>query len=319
MVSLQNENDGSWAAVSRTPPRDWYRDARVRSGARPTPVHGGDGGAYFAPELQPHVLHPVVERQGRDVARELLRRALGRYLHATSFLEIRVVNRVAAELAHGSLGRDLLARARFEALQITCDEGYHAVLASDLLSQIGGERLSEPPAFFTRLGRLCELHARSTEEAGFVRFLFTVVTETAISASMQQLARSPVVLPAVREFVADHARDEAWHGAYFSALFTTFWSRLGPDERSRHGQLLPALVHAFLAPDTDAIAADLVAVGLSPSEAASVVADACSPAAQRETIRRGAVPVLTCFRRAGALSGDTHDAFVRAGLVERGR
>jgi hypothetical protein len=302
------------APARRAPQRDWYRDARVRSAARPGVSQTGGGTAYFAADLQPHVTHPLVQARGSDVERELLCRALCRYLHATSVLEIRVVNAVAAEIAHGDLGRDLPAKARQEALELTCDEGYHAVVASDLLAQIGGERQHATPAFFERLCALREQSADSAE-ASIVRFLFTVVTETSISANLRHLAHSPEVLPAVRDFVADHARDEAWHGAYFSALFAGRWARCSEAERSRYGRLLPELAFAYLTPDTAAIAADLRDLGLCAGDVDTVMAEAYSSAAQREAVRRASSPLMACVRRAGAMSGETRDAFVRAGLL----
>ncbi len=155
---------------------DWYSNARVRT-ASPGPRLTEGAGLFFAPELAPHVAHPRVERLGGEARDELLRRALIRYLHGTSVLEIRIVNEVAAEIAHGPRHWDVPARARVDALQIYCDEGYHAVLASDLLDQLGcDERQLPAPSFHASLGDLVERRAASREEASIVRFLFVVVS-----------------------------------------------------------------------------------------------------------------------------------------------
>ena len=284
---------------------DWYQSARVRIGSRPTPLRSCEG-AWFAAELVPHLSHPLVAQLGAEVERELLRRSLVRYLHATDVLELQVVNEVVAEVARGAWDFETSAGGRLEARKIYCDEGYHAVLAGELLSQVGAAD-DETPAFFERLSALQAAHARTDEEARLIRFLFTVVTETAITQTLVNLTRNLTVRPAVREFAAEHAKDEARHAGFFSALFADCWRWLSPTERSRFGALLPQLVRAFLSPDAAAIDADLRRVGLTASQGAQVLGE--SGPDLGEAVRRGARPVLACFRRGGALGAQSHEAF----------
>ncbi len=297
--------------------RDWFTEAAVRSSPSPTRIRPDDG-AWFAAELQPHVMHPRVRSMGPQVETELLRRALGHYLHATSVLEVLIVNRVAADIAHGTLEIGASPTDRRIALRLYCDEGYHALVAAEMLARVDDREPRERPAFAERLDKLCALHATDEDDMRRLRLLFTVITETSISANMRDLAANASLAPAVREFVAEHARDEAWHAAVFSALFVSWWPTLGDDTRERYGRLLPDLVCAYLEPDTRGVAQDLVAVGLAPRDVASVLAEAYPRDAVRASIRRSARPVLSCFRRAGALAGNTLRAFVRAGLVEGG-
>lgn len=315
MNAHEDQWAGTWGGRSRG--RDWNRDARVRSGESATPWRAADPGDLFAVELLPHVSHPIVSALGPNARGELCRRALVRYLHSVSVLEIRVVNVVAAEIAHGFLGEALTSDVRRAALQLTCDEGYHAVLAADLLEQVAPQHTPSAPIFFERLNDFLDEEAKDAHDALFLKFLFTVVTETSITANMRVLARSHDVAVAVRNFVADHARDEAWHGSFFSALFRTHWARLSEPERARYGALLPTLIDVYLRADIGAILADLRAVGVGRGESEEVWAESFESEHQRETNRLASAPVLACFRRAGALVGGTHEAFVTAGLVER--
>ncbi|MBK8256104.1 MAG: diiron oxygenase [Polyangiaceae bacterium] len=315
MKAYEEQWAGTWGGRSRT--RDWNREARVRSGESATPWRASDPGDLFAVELLPHVSHPTVSALGSDARRELCRRALVRYLHSVSVLEIRVVNVVAAEIAHGFLGEALSGDVRRAALQLTCDEGYHAVLAADLLEHVAPQHTPSAPIFFERLNDFLDEQARDAHDALFLKFLFTVVTETSITANMRVLARGNDVTPAVRSFVADHARDEAWHGSFFSALFRTHWARLSESERTRYGALLPTLIDVYLRADTGAILADLRAVGIGRGASEEVWCESFGSAHLRETNKAASAPVLACFRRAGALVGETHEAFVAAGLVER--
>lgn len=297
------------------PPRDWYRLARVRAGKPPSRVGGRDNAvAFFPPELQPHVDHPLVQRLGKSVVEELLRQALLRYLHATTVLEIGVVNEVAGQLMLGRLPLALSEQTIVEVSKLYCDEGYHALVASELISQLGdAKRARPPPAFLSRLNRLQERFSSSVP-AELLRFLFTVVSETTVSTLMNTLARSEALAPAVREYVADHLEDERWHGTLFSTLFSTGWSQWSPAERERHGLLLPELVEAFLTPDLQQVASELIAVGLAPAEADRVVADAYPPSVVLSWIQQGARPVFGCLRRAGALNGALVSAFSDRGL-----
>lgn len=276
--------------------RDWYERARVRRAAAPDAVPARTAAMAFAPELCPYLWHPHVVALGAGGASALLERARTRYLHGTSVLEVRVVNEVAADLAHGRT-IELAPADRVAALQLYCDEGFHAVVASDLLARGGVDEADEaPPAF---LGALAALVAeRGTDDgARVVRFLFAVVTETSISQSLASLSRSSVIDPVLRTYVDDHARDEARHAAFFSWLFARFWTTASARERASLAPLLPRIVEAFLGPPLAAIEADLALVGLDAAARCEVLV--ASRPALESLGRRGARPVLACFARGG--------------------
>lgn len=280
-------------------PERWYDQAAVRRAARPTSFSwSGEEGACFAIEAAPHAAHPLVAKQGEEAVRSLLRRALVRYLHGTSVLEIRVVNQVAADVAHGGLGWDFPQRTRVLALQLTTDEGYHALRASELLAHLGADESKEPvPGFCRALDRIAEAGGTSLREQKILRFLFTVITETVISANLRHLATNVTVAAPVRAFVAEHARDEAWHSAFFSKLLADAWPALAPSEAQRLTARIPDLLSAFLDPDRSAIQADLARAGLSAGDADIVFEEAYSTDAWRAEAARAARPAMACFHR----------------------
>lgn len=279
----------------------WYSRAEVRRASPlPTSLSWDDtAGVCFAREAAPHATHPLAEKQGQDAVRALLRKALVRYLHGTSVLEIRVVNPVAADVAHGGLGWDFDQNTRVLALALTTDEGYHALRASELLASLGANEAHEPaPVFCERLDRLLDSSGQSAGEQRLLRFLFTVVTETVISANLKHLATNAAVCAPVRAFVAEHSRDEAWHGAFFAKLLLERWPVLAPSEQRRLGEQIPSLLAAFLEPDRDRIVADLTSVGLSAAQAEGVFEEAYGTEAWRAEMSRAARPALSCFQRA---------------------
>lgn len=273
---------------------DWYRTAKVRGGDGAPRLWGE--GLLFAPELAPHVSHPLVPSDAREA---VLRRALVRYLHGTAVLELGVVNEVAADIAAGRAPLAVSGEARRDAVTLYCDEGYHALQCEELLSQLGSDPDRRPaPAFLARLDAILEADADPRR----TRFLFAVVTETAISRSLANLARNRRVDPGVRAFVAEHAADEARHYAYFARLFASYFAELDPLERRDVQERLPSLVLAFLRPDSAAAAADLVRCGLTRGEAEAVVGETHTDAWVRDVVIDGARPVLVCLERAGALA-----------------
>lgn len=288
--------------------RDWYERATVR--ARGTPIPWEEQGLDFSPALVPWASDPAIDA---EAARELCRRRLCRYLHATTALEVRVVNDVAARVAFDQLPVRFGDGARREALRLYTDEGFHAVQAADLLERAGPFTPDAPPCWLTRLDALRS--DRGADEAALVTFLFTVATETLVSGHLRVLSRDPAVRPAVRAFVTGHAADEAWHGTFFAERFGELWGALAPGDRARLGPVVVEAVIAFLDPDIGAIVADLRAVGLREAEAEAVVGRTLiDPARTRWEEAR---PTLQCLRRAGALEEPrVREALAAGGLRE---
>lgn len=298
----------SWQPEVVVGGRDWFTRARVRSGPAPGPVSGA--GRWFSTEAVPWRSTSLSVPAELDV--ELRRRALGRYLHATVMLETHVVNITARDMAEGIGPVRFGTQARRDAHRIYCDEGYHALLAFDLMDGLGLDPDAwARPAWLERLDALL-LAEPDDDLRWLLRTLFTCVSETLVSPTLSVLATDRTLHPAVRGFAAEHLRDEAWHASVFGLRLGDLWRQSTEATRTRLGTRLPSLLEAFLRPDLADVRADLEALG-APDAAAQVVdpspglGDADRRAIEGSTMRH--------LRAAGLLAhGPTARALAEAGL-----
>ncbi|MCP2336338.1 diiron oxygenase [Actinomadura rupiterrae] len=297
----------------------WGDRSSVR--VKPAPVlQDGDGEYFFSPELVPAAAHPLVAGLGDDAVRRLLVHRLYDYLTFTVVLEQVAVMPVSTLMSQGRLGVALPAGLRADAFKITTDEAWHAQFSFDLMDQVARRtgvpvRLPERPAF---LRGLAEIGARVDPDLrGLDEVVFTIVSETLISALLSDLPKDVRLPAAVRESVADHAADEGRHHACFADLLTRVWPALSRDQRRRMGPWVPAFVRTFLEPDRRALAFALHEVGLPPDGIDQVLAEAYPDDAVRRAVADGARATVRHFARAGALDEPgTREAFLASGLID---
>lgn len=207
----------------RQPFKQWDVLATVRS-SPPRRLHPEEGKVYYAPELEPLAQHPMLIERG--LSHTLLVERLYTYHASTSTLELQVINRVAQGLAHGEFAVAIPPAMQADAYKVYCDEGYHALFC---YAQIRDVEAATGIAFAPRglppfLRRLRQSQAAvAPEVAPLVEVCFAVVAETIITGALAGLAHDVRVVSTVREVMADHARDEARHHAYFASLFTVVW------------------------------------------------------------------------------------------------
>ncbi len=198
---------------------------------------------YFPVDLVPLASHPAILRLGEPVQRQVRARHLLRYLHFTRALEIGTVNRVVEEMCFPNRSMGLWERLPAETQQHVANEAYsiyreeaeHALEAHKLLGDIEAQsgvrwdRRERP----TRLNLLNQRIAAEVDpQRGFLLlFGFVCVSETLVTQTLCRLPTDPKLLPSVRKFAADHARDEARHARFFSALFAQVWQVLNDSER----------------------------------------------------------------------------------------
>jgi hypothetical protein len=257
---------------------------------------------YFPPELVPAAQHALVDRLGPETVDRVLIQQLHTYLEFTSELEHGAVNPVAAMIARRRSGFDLPETMIEDAYKIYTDEAWHAQFSDDLQRQVAvktgvGPSVFEEPNFFRKLnGFQLEL---GRDDRRLVMIFFTIVSETLISAILSGIPSDTRVVGAVRELVADHARDEGVHHAYFSRLLEFTWPRLNKAQKALIGPLLPEMVLAFLEPDFVAIAGNLRACGLSAEQIDQVMTESYPLDSVRAGIRSASKATLRHFERVG--------------------
>ncbi|MBT0768574.1 diiron oxygenase [Kineosporia sp. J2-2] len=299
----------------------WYDRAGVRHDPhrRVTEPDPGPGQDFFPRHLMPHTTHPLVQALAPQRVRELEARHLYQYLSFTAHFETRVVNRAALHIAEDGSGVRVGTAARADALKIYTDEGYHALYSLDLVAQL--EAATRIPAlrhdfrpFLARLDLVGEQALPG--RAVLAQLLQVVVFETLVTSILSAVPADPQVLGVVRETVADHARDEGRHHAYFSAFFRELWAGLGPAERAAAARCLPALVRRSLEPELTAHRAALLAAGLTAARVRTVLAESYPAEGTDARIAADARHTVRLFRDCGVLEQPgALDAFASAGLV----
>jgi hypothetical protein len=117
--------------------------------------------------------------------------------------------------------------------------------------------------------------------------------------------------------VADHARDEARHHAYFSHLFKTLWPQLPAPDQRELGVLLPRFITIFLEPDQGALMTMLASLGLSEGQAAQAIAGTYTPSAVLQDMRRASQATVRLFRATGVFDNAAiSQAFYEHNLAE---
>jgi len=283
--------------------------------------------AYFPAELVALARHPSIEALGSEVQRQVHARHLLRYLHFTRALEIATVNRLSEEMCFPTVSTGLWNRLPATARQHLNDEAYsiyaeeaeHALEAHKLLQQIEGlagvrwDRRELPE-------RLKLLHQRIAAEADSFRgflllFGFVCVSETLVTQTLCRLPTDTGLLPAIRSFAADHARDEARHARFFSALFAQVWRVLTADEKNFLGCELACFVRMFGEMDAPSVTAELDAYGLTSIEIRSILRDLRQGSPTQ--LRQEAARALRMFEEAGVFQNPAVRAsFVAQGLLD---
>lgn len=298
----------------------WETRAAVRAKPERRVPAQPAGQLYFPPELVPPCTHPLVTSRPPEVAEVILIHRLYHYLRFTIDLEQTAVLPVAVALTRGLADLDLPAEMIADAYKITTDEAWHAQCSHDLMRQVSVATGVAPclPGRLRFNVRLTELASGlNPAERLYHEILFSIVSETLITATLTDIPRDSRMPDGVRDLVGDHAEDEGRHHAYFKALLARFWPVLSDQEKGALGPRIPTLIQVFLEPDYGAISQSLRAVGLTAAEADQVVADSYPQAAVNRSVNNSARSCVRYFAEAGALDDPrTADSFAAAGLTE---
>jgi hypothetical protein len=315
------ERNGAAPLAGESVMRNWDERATVRTHPRRLlevdDIHVKE---FFSPDLVAIVHHPAVADRGHHTVRALLLQHLYGYLDFTSRLEHDLVNEVARRIAQGIPGLSLSHDMRLDAHRLYCDEAYHALASADIKYQIematGVLDTPRPlPSFLVWVREARE--DLPAEIRSMTDVFFAVVSETLISRTLTRVPRDQRVNTVVRDVIADHARDEAVHHAYFSDFMEIAWPQISASHRALIGPLLPHCVLAFLWPEYEATAQALVREGWRESEAQRIVEDIRWQAGDDRSLASMASATLRLFRRVGVFDDPvTEDAFASAGLIK---
>jgi hypothetical protein len=206
-----------------------------------------------------------------------------------------------------------------DAYKVYCDEGYHAWFC---YAQIREVEAATGIAFCSRglppfLQRLRQSQAAvAPEVAPLVEVCFAVVAETLITGALAGLAHDVRVVSTVREVMADHARDEARHHAYFASLFTVVWPQLAPHHQRLIGPLLPQFILGFVEPHYAVLRQLLAKYGVPSHLSSQVLAEAYPAERMEADAKHVAHATLRLLARHGVFDElQTAEAFYTRGLL----
>jgi len=307
-------------SAHRDPMRGWYEVSWVRSAkldyiipetvAQPV---------LFSPHLVPPLAHPDIVERGPRFAAELLCHRFYTYADFTSVLEREAINEVTKDLSRRVFWAELPAYMYRGAGRIYTDEAFHAQESDAVLEGIVSSTGIEPeflhrPRFLTNLDLLC-----SNLDSGRRRLAmhgFAIVSETLISAILADIPNDPSVVPAVRDFVREHARDEGRHHVYFSELLRYGWPSLSRADRGFLGPLFPRFVRWFLDPDLEWLRSFLSKRGFRHDQIEEIIGESYPSKKVSENIRSAARHSLARFAEVGILEENiAADVFRKEGLL----
>ncbi|MEU0092623.1 diiron oxygenase [Kribbella sp. NPDC006257] len=302
---------------------DWDKQATVRSGLRRVLRDESDMGKRLFPvELVQYLDHPLLAHavgSHSGTTHRILTQQLYQYLLFTIHFEVKIVNRVTQLIATESMPHSISPETRLAAFKIYTDEGYHALFSLDLVTQI--EAATEIPAlpytfdpFLAAVDRTIELAMPGNIPLG--RILQVVVFETAVTSMLENIPRDRGVATLVRETVADHARDEKFHHAFFARFFLDLWASLPTDMKAEVAFAMPRLIVTSLSPYLQPYANILSDLGLSTEDVQTVLRDTYDRRQVLATVRHSARHSVRLCEKAGVLEvPGAAEAFRNAGLL----
>jgi P-aminobenzoate N-oxygenase AurF len=307
-------------SVQRDPMRDWYDVSWVRlERVEYTLTEQASDHVLFSPDLVPPVKHPFIVERGPEFAAEMLTHRFYTYADFTSVLEREAINVVTRDLARRIFWTELPRHMYLGAGRIYTDEAFHAQESDEVITGIV-ESTQIEPHFLSRPRFLSNLDLLTSNLDSVRRRLamcgFAIVSETLISAILADIPHDQCVAAAVREFVAEHGRDEGRHHAYFSELLSLGWPVLPPSDREFLGPLFAKFVRWFLDPDLAWLRAFLAAKGFRGGQIEQILGDSYPALQVSATVREAARHSLARFAEVGVLQDNvTIEAFHAEGLL----
>ncbi len=300
----------------------WYEQAGVRAGPRRFAVAGDELCKSFFPErLIPHLSHPLVAADNRELRRYLTAQHLYQWLYFTANFEIAVVNRATFRIANGDTGLDLPAVARLTASKIMVDECYHSLYSIDVREQL--QQSSGIPALPYDFGAFIrELDAvgdDAPQHRELVQLLQVVVFETLITSILCDIPNDENVISVVRDIVRDHAADEGRHHAFFASFFTSLWGQLDVATKHQMALYLPFIIVRSLKPATGPAYQALRTAGFPDDSAKEIVSNSYRQEDVLAGIRKASAKTIRLFEDHGVLAlPGVRERFAETGLLPDG-
>lgn len=178
------------------------------------------------------------------------------HFYFTERLECELISPVCARLASGAF----IAHSGFaeDALRLSCDESYHALLCMQFGARVRALAGIDQPAFGVPrfLLHVRELRAalQGSVSAADLDLAAAAISETIVTRTLGEDWHDLTVRAPIRSFLKMHHLDEARHGAFFTQALALAWRTWDAVTRQAIEGVWDGLVEAFTAPDLDMMA-----------------------------------------------------------------
>ncbi|QHF47508.1 aminobenzoate oxygenase [Pseudomonas sp. S35] len=254
---------------------------------------------WFPPALLPYLSHPEISSADPAITKRLCANHLVNFLHYTTLLEHRIVNRSVEVIIHDELEFTIPRRMKTAALQLYTDEGYHALFSNQLAEQvIDFYGMTDRPTTHRRITRLNHLIDRTPDkQRALTWFLIGFVSETIIAKDLREVCQNTLV-SSVQEMLSDHLADEARHSRYFSEVFHYLWFQMSDEVRLSSARQLLEILFIFFESDKKWLERSLRSVQLSKTAVQQILITMADPQHHIFRTRSGASSTLQALKRA---------------------
>ncbi|WP_460133171.1 diiron oxygenase [Pseudomonas sp. S1_E04] len=273
---------------------------------------------WFPPALLPYLNHPEIKLADQAITKRLCANHLVNFLHYTTLLEHRIVNRSVEVIIHDELDFPILPHMKTAALQLYTDEGYHALFSNQLAEQIiGFYGMTDQPVTHKRITRLNNLiDSVPNKQRALTWFLVGFVSETIIAKDLRDIYQNSLVC-SVQDMLSDHLTDEARHSRYFSEVFHYLWLQMNDELRMSSAIQLLEILLIFFETDEQWLERSLRSVQLSEATVEQILVTMADPHAHTLRIRSGASATFQALKKAGFFKQpEIQNLFFKMALID---
>lgn len=202
-----------------------------------------DDGYYYPIERQPLVIHPLIQKCGKELVSQLLIHSGYKFMADIAFVEVELINNTALNVYNGNINYGFPESLKRDMLTIIVDEAYHAYVALDYINQmesVTGEKMfykTETVALdycIRKYIKLLPVDMRPTFE-----LIAICIGENTLTKELFSMTKQPNLNPFFHQVMADHMIDEGRHSSIFRLVLRQTWARMPEEFRLRIGDILP--------------------------------------------------------------------------------
>lgn len=230
--------------------KNWEKNATLRN----SPIRNLDSldkSRFFSPSVSPLLNLNFIKELSDGDLKYIEIQLLYRYLEFTEYLETKLVNPELLKIVNDDYGIGFPQLMRVNAYKIYCDEAFHALQAFNMIDQVhqttGVSSLNYNIDLKDRLDSLEEAMHPSIKD--YFKLFFVTVSECLVSQELNGYVKDESVHTEVISLMRDHAKDEAFHAAFFVEVLTFLHKKLGRINFQYFVDLIPDMLVAYLLPD----------------------------------------------------------------------